>query len=816
MIEWIVTSSILIAVIITLRYLLKGKISLRIQYALWVLVLVRLLVPLSLGNAGFSVLNILPENPAEAVLSAALSVGVPSDAYTLAAGATATPENNAVAEAQNETPHYNEDAVTKVETHVTDWGAIAFAVWITGIVVVGSFLLVSNLRFAARVKKTRRAMNAGEHRLSVYVTNAVDTPCLFGLFHPAIYITPETEENAAILRHTIEHETTHFNHGDNFWAILRGICLALHWYNPLVWWAAFLSMRDSELACDEATINRIGEAERAEYGRTLIGMTCQKRTALLITATTMTGSKSSIKERIMLIAKKPKMAIYTLIAVVLIAAVAVGCTFTGAKEGQENFSPDTVSMAQMLSSAFHPDPITDAETVEYLWSLYQGFEFDGTAETLDKENVWSISVAFSNSESGESESFTIFQGGLCQLGDDYETYHILLDGAEIYNEILSYFEAAKKTQPVSQSGVNISADDLGDVPDAVIDYAKDCVAQQIDAYHSAWPEIAPGCSVTEAKITGLTQMNTGTAGLNTSVNLYLLEYRLLVSGNIDSVLVGEMSYKEINGENWLTEWSSVGQPYLLLYCDDSGAEPAWDRICVTNSEEIYQYNTSEMLAQYGDYYTAAAMELYNDYMNSDIENLIIDALNSDGAYAEAAQDALVDSLMADPSKTLEAIGARAEGIQNWLCWTVASGIKGRALDATTILPTEGLSENGQYARALISQYLSANSDAPENWRQIYLHFWDETAPEIAKTGEIVAIGLFDLHTDGVPQLAVWLEGSSDGTLYYTDGVSTYHNLGNIYEGDPPDDSRSVLSVQNGDTLSHETVNAFLNSWRPHE
>jgi beta-lactamase regulating signal transducer with metallopeptidase domain len=189
------------------------------------------------------------------------------------------------------------------------------------------------------MKKTRREINAEEHRLPVYVTNAVDTPCLFGLFRPTIYVTPEAAENATILRHTVEHETTHLRHGDNFWPILRGICLALHWYNPLVWWAAFLSRRDAELACDEATIRRIGEDERAEYGRTLIGMTCQKHTALLITATTMTGSKNSIKERITLIAKKPKTAIYTLVAVVFVAAVAAGCTFTGAKKEQESFSP---------------------------------------------------------------------------------------------------------------------------------------------------------------------------------------------------------------------------------------------------------------------------------------------------------------------------------------------------------------------------------------------------------------------------------------------------------------------------------------------
>jgi len=96
-----------------------------------------------------------------------------------------------------------------------------------------------------------------------------------------------------------------------------------------------LSRRDSELCCDEATIRRIGENERAEYGRTLIAMTCRERTHLLLTATTMTGSAKSIKERILLIAKKPKMTVVTVIAVTVIAIIAAGCAFTGAVDTNE-------------------------------------------------------------------------------------------------------------------------------------------------------------------------------------------------------------------------------------------------------------------------------------------------------------------------------------------------------------------------------------------------------------------------------------------------------------------------------------------------
>ena len=581
MIRWIIASSILIAVIITLRYILKGKISLMLQYALWVLVLVRLLVPVSFGSTGFSVMNTVGKIPVVQDVERVRGVG---DMWHTEIGSV---EGYPSYELMPETPvtvaeRKTEAEFTRMERTLAFREAFV-PIWLCGAAILFAVFAVSNGRFASRLRCTRKPLEVNGSELPVYITDETDTPCLFGLFHPAIYVTPEAAGEPRILRHTVEHETTHFRHGDNSWSILRGVCLALHWYNPLVWWAAFLSRRDAELACDEATINRIGENERAEYGRTLIGMTCQKRTALLITATTMTGSKSSIKERITLIAKKPRMAIYTLVAVVLVATVAVGCTFTGAKDKaptDEWFINEAWALAEEYALGNDMELSKETATV---FRYTDGISADVTFPDVDGPR--SISVSFSAKDDG---TWTVLPANAVNLLDP--------------------------TRWDGDSDIPIELKVDKDIPNAVIAYAKDYIAQQIDAYHSAWPEIAPGCSITEAKITGLTQMNTGTAGLNTSVNLYLLEYRLLVSGNIDSVLVGGMSYKEIDGENWLTEWSSVGQPHLLLYCDDSGTEPVWDRIRVTNAEEIYQYNTPEMLEQYGNFYTAAAMELYNQYL----------------------------------------------------------------------------------------------------------------------------------------------------------------------------------------------------------
>lgn len=170
-------------------------------------------------------------------------------------------------------------------------------VWAAGAATLGAWLLWVNLRFAGQLRRSRRPL-AADCPLPVYLSGAARTPCLFGLLHPAIYLTEEAAADERILRHSLAHELTHFAHKDHLWAVLRGICLALHWYNPLVWAAAGLSRRDGELCCDEATVKRLGEKERAAYGRTLLAVTCRGYGTSLLAATHMTGGKKGVQERI--------------------------------------------------------------------------------------------------------------------------------------------------------------------------------------------------------------------------------------------------------------------------------------------------------------------------------------------------------------------------------------------------------------------------------------------------------------------------------------------------------------------------------------
>ena len=356
MTEWILSSSILILVVIGLRTVLKGRISLRLQYALWSLVLLRLLIPVSFGSSSFSVANLTEQPAQEPVLSIQATTDLEKPSQTIeeivggevhlqhAQGTPVGPQTIA-----------QPDHQLRLRTMVP-------VIWSLGFICVAGLFLAVNHRFRRKLMSSRVSLDMRKNGLDVYVSGEIDTPCLFGIRHPGIYVTCSVAEDPTLLRHTLEHEATHCRHGDHIWSVLRCVCLAIHWYNPLVWWAAFLSRQDGELACDEATIRRLGEGERAEYGRTLIGLTCQKKANVLITATTMNSGKSSLRERIVLIAKKPKMAVYTLIAVVLIAAVAVGCTFTGAKKNR-------------------------ADAYEKLPEYLENYSYEQVKERMDREEV---------------------------------------------------------------------------------------------------------------------------------------------------------------------------------------------------------------------------------------------------------------------------------------------------------------------------------------------------------------------------------------------------------------------------------------------
>ena len=364
MTQWIVTSCVLVLAILCLRHLLKGRISLRLQYALWAVVLVRLLVPVTFGQSPLSAANLV--QAAQPTVSKMEAMEIPVQSF-----------DSAYEEVVKEYIQQGKDVSGFENAEQLEYEAyermeklsltqILTGIWIGGMALCFLALLTSNLHFAAQRRKRRRKVDISDCPLPVYADTGIKTPCLFGLFRPAVYVTEEVLADPTALDHVLAHEQSHYRHGDHLWAVLRGLCLCIHWYNPLVWVAAQISRRDAELACDERAIEKLGEDNRLDYGRTLIGLTCAKDTSPLRTATMMTGSNHSIKERITLIAKKPAFSAAAVIILLLAVTLAVGCSFTGPVENPSKYdvyafpgtewgmTPDAISkiMAQNGATLF--------------------------------------------------------------------------------------------------------------------------------------------------------------------------------------------------------------------------------------------------------------------------------------------------------------------------------------------------------------------------------------------------------------------------------------------------------------------------------
>ena len=335
MTEWIITSSLLILIVLLVRRLFRGKLSLRLQYALWLVVLVRLLIPGTVAQTGLSVLNYLPRTEVE-VSQSTVTAPAPEDGGGSGQAQPAQPAQ-AAEPVQPVTPAEPEGQGTAGQSAPAPepfpWRTVLTAVWLAGAAAVAAALVISNLRFYLRLRRVRRAHPIPGLAVPVYVARGLPSPCLYGFPRPAVYLTSAAAGDPAVLGHVLAHELTHRRHGDHIWAVLRGAALALHWYNPLVWLSAALSKRDGELACDEGALRNADDPTRAAYGLALIRLVTTRPalTDLLCCATTMTAGKSGLKERITMIAKKPRTLLTAFAAAAFLVGLAVGCTFTGGR-----------------------------------------------------------------------------------------------------------------------------------------------------------------------------------------------------------------------------------------------------------------------------------------------------------------------------------------------------------------------------------------------------------------------------------------------------------------------------------------------------
>ncbi len=333
----LIASSALILLVLAIRFVFRRTIARRVQYALWALVALRLLVPLSLPPLAHNVLS--EARPVSEKVTQAARQPVYLQPYREASaegldGLLPAAESGAVLiEGENAYAVVDGAGENVVYYHRRIQPAQALrTVWLGGAAVMTAAFVLTNARFARKLRRSRTPL-AVDCMFPVYRCDAIASPCLFGVLRPAIYVTGEAADDPRRLRYVLAHEQTHARHLDPLWSFVRAACLVVWWFDPLVWFAAHVSRLDGELACDEGTIDRLGDDERERYGEALLSLLPVRaaRGEALLAATSMTAGKREMKERVMRIAQRRRSVLPALIAALILTVGACALTFTGAE-----------------------------------------------------------------------------------------------------------------------------------------------------------------------------------------------------------------------------------------------------------------------------------------------------------------------------------------------------------------------------------------------------------------------------------------------------------------------------------------------------
>ena len=189
--------------------------------------------------------------------------------------------------------------------------------WLAGM----AALLVHALVSAGKLK--RKLATAILLRDNIYESEFVDSPFVFGVVKPNIYLPMHMDEGTAA--YVIAHERAHLARRDHWWKVLGYLVLALHWFNPLVWVAYILFCRDIELACDEKVVKGLDGAARADYSQALLSCAAPKRA---VAACPLAFGEGNIKTRVKSALHYKKPAFWVAAAAVLAVVIVAVCFLT--------------------------------------------------------------------------------------------------------------------------------------------------------------------------------------------------------------------------------------------------------------------------------------------------------------------------------------------------------------------------------------------------------------------------------------------------------------------------------------------------------
>ena len=403
LIEANIMASIAILLMIPLRKFFRKQLGNSAICFGWLLVVIRLLCPLSLVNPLIhEIRSPFAADAAIRPIAGQIKVRVSDalgDLYSIFLNA----DNRPAYEVTNRLQVGMENASVSITLA---------KVWLAGVLLIIVWFLFCNIRFRLRLRADRIEPISGElqdqfHALCkqrgirpvpVYFTDPLPSACLVGVFRPYIALPLSAAPQDVI--HVLTHEICHIKNGDHLWGILRLLCCAVHWFNPLVWIAASMSRTDCELRCDDRVTEQMNQEERKSYAGVLV-LAAARRNApglgVLATGMTMTGKR--LKTRVATVMQKQKPLRWLTVAFVILSSMCLIGAFA-TSETQEQLEMGTAwpaeehTLAEVLSSErqIHREQDAVAYAME-LWNSFRASDSEGQFTAYKNEDgSWYVAL----------------------------------------------------------------------------------------------------------------------------------------------------------------------------------------------------------------------------------------------------------------------------------------------------------------------------------------------------------------------------------------------------------------------------------------
>ncbi|UCF17332.1 MAG: hypothetical protein JSW59_07685, partial [Phycisphaerales bacterium] len=383
LLETTLIASVVICLILVAQKTLGGRLGARWCHALWLVLLVRMVLPWA-PSSRFSLSNLIPSRDRQTQPQQSL-VTVERQKSSAHAEGTEDLEAKPGKQPQDEAT-VREVAAPKPQTLIavadkTDVKSASIRrffpiLWLAGAIVVGAYILASDLALWRIVKRDRPLMKQpplelfeeckvqmGIQSLVVVVPSShVRGPGLYGFVRPRLLMPKEMLNSATQeeMRYVFLHELAHLKRYDIYLGWLTSLLQILHWFNPLVWFAFYRMRTDRELACDALVLTQTGQDKSQEYGGAILGLVRRlSRPRRLPAMAGIMENRSQLKRRIAMITQfNSKSYRWSPTALVLIAMLAVVSLMDTEPANGIRQSADSARTDSAISQGLIVDPNT--------------------------------------------------------------------------------------------------------------------------------------------------------------------------------------------------------------------------------------------------------------------------------------------------------------------------------------------------------------------------------------------------------------------------------------------------------------------------